>query len=100
MKKIFFVISIIAFISFSGCSQPANKKNNVHVGGSCEGCEAILESPTPFKKLTWIDTLPDFNEPGPKMVISGVIYKADGKTPAPDVVLYVYHTDQDRKSVV
>jgi protocatechuate 3,4-dioxygenase beta subunit len=28
------------------------------------------------------------------MVISGVIYKADGKTPAPDVVLYVYHTDQ------
>ncbi|MEP6514202.1 MAG: hypothetical protein ABJA79_10045, partial [Parafilimonas sp.] len=40
------------------------------------------------------DTLPDFNEHGPKMVISGVIYNADSKTPAKDVVLYVYHTDQ------
>ena len=93
-RKIFLITTLIATITFSGCSQPANKKNNIHVGGSCEGCEAILESPVPFKKLTWIDTLPDFNEPGPKMVISGVIYKADGKTPAPNVVLYVYHTDQ------
>ncbi|MEO6220695.1 MAG: hypothetical protein ABIO81_09735, partial [Ginsengibacter sp.] len=24
----------------------------------------------------------------------GIIYKADGKTPAPGVVLYIYHTDQ------
>lgn len=27
-------------------------------------------------------------------MVSGTVYKADGKTPAPDVVLYVYHTDQ------
>lgn len=95
MKKIFFIISLIAIISFTGCSQPAGKKNNsTFVGGGCEGCEAILESPIAFKKLNWIDTLPDFNEPGPKMVISGIIYKADGKTPAPNIVLYVYHTDQ------
>jgi len=72
---------------FSACSQ-------TKVGGACEGCEAIHESPVPFSKLSWIDTLPDFNEPGPKMVISGVVYQRDGKTPAPGVVLYVYHTDQ------
>ena len=28
------------------------------------------------------------------MVISGKIYQADGKTPAPGIILYVYHTDQ------
>ena len=55
----------------------------------------MLESPVPFEKLSWIDTLPDFNEPGPKMMISGIIYQADGTTPAKDVVLYIYHTDQD-----
>jgi protocatechuate 3,4-dioxygenase, beta subunit len=97
MKKILFFTIIIAQVNFLGCSQsPAKKKSfsALHVGGSCEGCEAIFESPVPFEKLTWIDTLPDFTEPGPKLVISGVIYNADGKTPASGVVLYVYHTDQ------
>lgn len=62
------------------------------VGGSCEGCEAIFEFGS--KKLSWIDTLPDFKEAGPKLEISGTIYQADGKTPAKDVILYIYHTDQ------
>ena len=38
--------------------------------------------------------MPDFNDAGPKIEISGIIYHRDGKTPAADVVLYVYHTDQ------
>jgi protocatechuate 3,4-dioxygenase beta subunit len=32
-------------------------------------------------------------EPGEPLVIRGVIYKPDGKTPAPGVILYVYQTD-------
>ena len=28
-------------------------------------------------------------------MISGIIHHADGKTPSKDVVLYIYHTDQD-----
>ncbi len=62
------------------------------VGGPCEGCEAVFEYGS--KKLTSIDTLPDFKEPGPKLEISGTVYQADGKTPARDVILYIYHTDQ------
>jgi protocatechuate 3,4-dioxygenase beta subunit len=46
------------------------------------------------KKLSWIDTLPDFNKAGPKMEISGTVYKKDGQTPAADVIVYIYHTDQ------
>jgi protocatechuate 3,4-dioxygenase beta subunit len=64
------------------------------VGGTCEGCEAIYECPVSFDQLNEIDTLPDFNEAGPKIEISGTIYKSDGKTPAPGIILYVYHTDQ------
>ncbi len=66
-------------------------------GGSCEGCEPIFESPIPFNQLNWTDTLPDFAETGPKMVVCGIVYKADGKTPAKDVVFYIYHTDQTGK---
>jgi protocatechuate 3,4-dioxygenase, beta subunit len=66
--------------------------NAQQIGGSCEGCEAIFEFGS--KKLSWIDTLPDFKESGPKLEISGIIYQKDGKTPAEDVILYIYHTDQ------
>jgi protocatechuate 3,4-dioxygenase beta subunit len=62
------------------------------VGGRCEGCEAVFEFGD--KILSSVDTLPDFNEQGLKIKVKGTIYLNDGKTPAKDVILYVYHTDQ------
>lgn len=99
MKLLFFIPAAFVLFSQPACSQPGSQKQNKpatsqHVGGRCEGCEAVHESPIPFDQLTEVDTLPDFNEPGPKIEISGVIYQPDGKTPAAGVVLYVYHTDQ------
>ncbi|PKP39008.1 MAG: hypothetical protein CVT98_03755 [Bacteroidetes bacterium HGW-Bacteroidetes-15] len=32
-------------------------------------------------------------ETADKLVISGTIFRADGKTPFPDIILYAYHTD-------
>jgi len=96
MKSLFLFLSVVC-ISLAGCSQnntAKEQKSKIHVGGSCEGCEAVHESPVPFEQLNNVDTLPDFNDPGPKIEISGIIYQQDGKTPAPGVVLYVYHTDQ------
>ena len=61
------------------------------VGAPCEGCEGIYEGMP--ENLSWQTAIADAKEPGERMEISGVIYKSDGKTPAPDVVLYVYHTD-------
>jgi protocatechuate 3,4-dioxygenase beta subunit len=29
------------------------------------------------------------------IVVSGTVYQNDGKTPAKDIILYVYHTDQE-----
>ena len=78
------------------CAQKESKKsenrNDRVVGGGCEGCEAVHEYGN--KTLAWVDTLPDFQEPGPKLEVSGTIFKKDGKTPAADVILYIYHTDQ------
>lgn len=100
MKQLFLFPVFSLFVSFAGCGQSnvsnagKTKTAEVKAGGNCEGCEAIYESPVPFEELNEEDTLPDFNDAGPKIEISGNIYKADGKTPAPGVVLYIYHTDQ------
>ncbi len=86
-------------ISLTGCGQAGTQSKKIHAeadvkaGGKCEGCEAIYESPVSFEKLPSVATLPDYNEPGPKIEISGIIHKLDG-TPAQGVVLYIYHTDQ------
>lgn len=60
--------------------------------GTCEGCEAIFEYGD--RQLKAVDTLPDFEEEGPKLKVTGTIYQPDGKTPAEGVILYIYHTDQ------
>jgi protocatechuate 3,4-dioxygenase, beta subunit len=88
LKFLFFFVTV--GVSISACAQSNNKK----IGGACEGCEAIHESPVAFEKLTSTVTLPDFNDAGPKIEISGIVYQRDGMTPAKDVVIYVYHTDQ------
>src|SRR6187200_2016893 len=96
MKQISSFLLFFSIVTISSCQQTAKKAvpADIKVGGVCEGCEAIYESPVAFNKLNEVDTLPDFNEEGPKIEISGTIYKPDGKTPAPGVILYVYHTDQ------
>jgi protocatechuate 3,4-dioxygenase beta subunit len=91
MKTLFY-LPLLLILSITGCSQTSSKANK-KVGGRCEGCEAIHESPVPFEKLTSTVMLPDWDEKGTKLAINGVVYKADG-TPAPNVIIYVYHTDQ------
>lgn len=83
-----------AMLLLSACNESPAQANQTDkkVGGPCEGCEAIYEYGN--KKLTSVDTLPDFLEKGPKLKVTGTIYKKDGKTPAKDVILYIYHTDQ------
>lgn len=38
-------------------------------------------------------TIAGENEPGEKLIISGTIYRADGKSPYPNITIYAYHTD-------
>jgi protocatechuate 3,4-dioxygenase, beta subunit len=98
MKQIFVaiiavIIVLVGYLQLSGSSTKAAKQMQ-QIGGACEGCEAIFETPVPFLKLPSVDTMPDYFEPGPKLEVSGTVFKIDGKTPATDVVVYTYHTDQ------
>ena len=78
---------------FASCVISQNKsQENFRLMGTCEGCEAVFEYGD--RELTSIDTLPDFDDEGLKIKISGTIYENDGKTPAKDVILYIYHTNR------
>lgn len=85
-------IILLIFISAMSCHAQDKKKLTPRlVGGPCEGCEAVFEYGN--KTLSPVDTLPGFNDPGPKLKVSGTIFKNDGKTPAEGVILYIYHTN-------
>ncbi len=89
MRQVILVIAVL--LCFSCESQNRSKTAAVKVGGPCEGCEAIFEYGD--RKLSAVDTLPDFEANEPKLKITGVVYENDGKTPAKDVILYIYHTN-------
>lgn len=88
MKKPILLLLACAVMS-SGCAQP--QKTDRVVGSPCEDCEMMFEGMP--QNPSWQTTIAGPDEPGEPLIISGVIYKKDGKTPAPGVILYVYHTD-------
>lgn len=99
MKQFFFCCVLIALVCTEACTQSSSnskgpKANGTKVGGRCEGCEAIHETTVAFEKLPSSITLPGYDEANQKIEINGTVYEKDGKTPAADVVIYVYHTDQ------
>jgi protocatechuate 3,4-dioxygenase beta subunit len=73
-----------------GCAQDVKPAEKV-VGGGCDGCELMFEGMP--AKLGWRTSIGAKDEPGEPLVVRGVIYQRDGKSPAPGVILYVYQTD-------
>ncbi|MGG7467489.1 dioxygenase family protein [Chryseobacterium arthrosphaerae] len=84
-------ISFWILLTISGLTscQGQTKKN---IGGTCEGCEAIYEYQN--KTLTPVDTLPKFRQNKPQLKVTGNVFKKDGKTPAENVIVYIYHTNR------
>ena len=54
-----------------------------------EGYGAMDAPSLPASRIT----IPPAGERGEPLVISGTVYKEDGKTPAPGILVYVYHTN-------
>lgn len=86
------ITALLLIISILSCRPQNGNKREVLVGGHCEGCEAIYEYGD--MQLSSTDTLPDFTETEPKLKITGIVYQNDGKTPAQNVILYVYQTNR------
>ncbi len=86
------LIALMLMLLTISCQSQSQKTRNNKVGGPCEGCEAIYEYGD--RKLISVDTLPLYQENEPKLRISGTVYQQDGKTPASDVIVYIYHTNR------
>lgn len=63
------------------------KKNAAPAGAEGRGA---IDAP---RNVSWRTVLSAGSDKGEKMLISGTVYLADGKTPAPNVLIYLYHTD-------
>jgi protocatechuate 3,4-dioxygenase, beta subunit len=91
---IFLVIFTSLLLSCNG-QTISNSKNSAEkngiIGGPFENGEFMyIGMPENIKS---IDTSAGWTQKGQKLLVTGTIYKLDGKTPAPDVILYYYHTD-------
>ena len=53
-------------------------------------CGAAHEAPD---DVSWKAALADENDAGERLIISGTVFDSEGKTPAPNVLIYAYHTD-------
>jgi protocatechuate 3,4-dioxygenase, beta subunit len=94
----FLILSLAAFAN--GCGQ-TNKSDStspilsreIRVGDGCEDCELIFEGLPPYDNMPSETIIANSTESGEPLEISGTIYMPDGKTPAPDILIYIYHTD-------
>jgi protocatechuate 3,4-dioxygenase beta subunit len=93
-KHILAILSISLYVVFTGCSQPKNKPENVPTleSSNQKDCNWCGTSEAP-ENITWNTIIPQKGEIGEKLIISGTVYLPDGKTPAKDIIVYVYHTN-------
>jgi protocatechuate 3,4-dioxygenase, beta subunit len=88
--KIIYTSFMLVLIVSSGCAQKQSYTLN-QVGGLCEDCQMMFDGIP--ETITSSSSLVMPAEHGEPLIIRGIIFKKDGKTPAPDVILYVYQTD-------
>ncbi|HSW55953.1 MAG TPA: hypothetical protein VLH59_12770 [Ignavibacteriaceae bacterium] len=94
--KIIIAVHILCLLFITSCTAqehnplPENSKDKV-IGGPFENGEFIyIGMPD---KIYSVDTSAGWSQKGQKLLITGTTFKLDGKTPAPNVILYYYHTD-------
>lgn len=56
---------------------------------NCNWCGA-KDAPA---NTSWNSTFAQKGEKGEPLIVSGTVYMPDGKTPAPNILIYAYHTD-------
>lgn len=99
MKKAIQLFLILLLISIYSCQGQVTqhskvsptKNENPIIGGPFQNNHLFyIGMPN---QINAIDTSAGWNQLGQKLLITGTIFQRDGKTPAPNVILYYYHTD-------
>jgi protocatechuate 3,4-dioxygenase, beta subunit len=102
MKKLFHIATLVLLVVLlKSCkgqiknNLPTQKNTDIKklVGGGCDGCELMyVGMPT---NINATDTSAGWTEKGQKLLVTGTVFKIDGKTPAPDVIIYYWQTDNN-----
>jgi len=95
-----FILLVSLLTSCNGQTKSNNQNPNVSktdtkkiVGGGCDGCELMfVDMPT---TISSIDTSAGWTDKGQKLLVTGTVYEIDGKTPAPNVIIYYWQTDNN-----
>lgn len=96
---VFAVVLPFALLSCKGQNNGLNPSadtsspNSGLVGGGCDGCELMFVGMP--ANIRAVDTSVGWMERGQKLLITGTVYKLDGRTPAPDVIIYYWQTDNN-----
>ncbi len=94
-----FVILMLLLTILSGCNAQSSSQSTNQiptdkqklVGGGCDGCEIMFVGMP--KQVNSSDTSAGWFEMGQKLLITGTVYKLDGRTPAQNVTIYYWQTD-------
>lgn len=97
------ILCLFVFVhTFSFCTDKEQHQSNVRNYSSnqpddCDDPDANIECYFINMPETLESTMliPCENETADELTITGTIFKADGKTPYQNVILYAYHTDSD-----
>ncbi len=100
--KLLYQLGLIAVLCnfLSSCNGQTKESNKTtakspSVGGAFENSEFTYYGIP--KTISSTDTSSGWNQHGQKLLLTGIAYQIDGKTPAPNVLLYYYHTNTDGK---
>ncbi len=99
MKRIYQLGLLLILINFlTSCNgqtrqTPNESKQAKQVGGGCEGCELMYVGIP--KNISSKHTSIGWTEGKQKLILTGKVFQIDGKTPASNVVIYYWHTDDN-----
>ncbi|MCC7452908.1 MAG: intradiol ring-cleavage dioxygenase [Crocinitomix sp.] len=102
MNRLTNIILFVALLNLlTSCATQTNDNSSTSsnttsknlVGGGCDGCEIMyVGMPT---NINSTDTSAGWIENGQKLLVTGTVFKFDGKTPAPNVIIYYWQTDNN-----
>jgi protocatechuate 3,4-dioxygenase beta subunit len=95
MNILIYKLSIMVFLAACGQRNANVSLSQSAYQDTCDNPDANINccfSNTPAN-LKSVMTIAAPIESGERLIVSGTIFKADSRTPYPDVVLYAYHTD-------
>src|SRR5260221_2696281 len=84
---------LLIIVCTSACAQKRNPETSQLVGGGCDGCDLIYEGMP--RTINPVDTSAGWNMVGKKMLVNGIVYMPDGKSPAGGIIVYYHQTNNE-----